>query len=139
MELKEFRQYTQQEQKQLLIHWFHYYGKLICTLDEFKKFTAMIDEDSNQVMMMAVIGFMNGLTSQPILEAMRAGKLEELKSALPVFEEQNEKFKKAYLDEEKLLLGQMVATYNKPEPSIPMKPEDIANQIANVISKNKDR
>ncbi len=120
MELKQFSEYSLSEKKELLIHWWHYYGKVMYTLEEMNQFRQMIEENCDQVMMMAIFGYVDGITSQPIIAAMRAGKLEELKSTLPKPEEQDDKFKEVYSMVEAELIKELVKTYNNPEPSVPM-------------------
>ena len=55
MEIKRFSEYTNDEQKQLLMHWWHYYGKLPVTLAEIEEFMEILPQiveimcDENEV------------------------------------------------------------------------------------------
>jgi len=120
MELKEFKDYSAKDKKKILLHWWHYFGKIIYTKEELITFKKMIDDNSDEVMMLAVTGYICKLTSQPIIKAMRVNKLDELKATLPILKEENEEFKASYRQKENDLLKQLINTYNNPEPSVPM-------------------
>ena len=128
MKMNEFKNYTPEEKKSLLLHWWHYYGKGIYTLAEIEQFEKMIDENYDQVWGLAIAGFIHELTSQPILFAMREDKVADLLATLPVIEEQSDEFKEAYAKAEKALLTQIVQTYNNPEPSVPMDIAIVVNE-----------
>lgn len=129
MELKKFNEYTPAEQKRLLLHWWQYYGKLIYTPDELDLFSHMIDENSEQVMDLAVVSYINELSNQPIIMAMRNNCLEELKKTLPSVEKLNDELKVLYEQEKNNLIAKLVKTYNDPEPDVPMSLEEIITQI----------
>ncbi|MGE5456290.1 MAG: hypothetical protein ACM3O4_04220 [Ignavibacteriales bacterium] len=128
MELKQFKDYTPSEKKEILLHWWHYFGKVIYTFEEMQKFSEMIDSNSDEVMMMAVIGYVNKVTNQPIIMAMRENKLDQLRESLPTLEKQNDEFRASYYQIEQRLIEQLVKTYNNPEPAVPM---DIVISVSN--------
>ncbi|NCC70897.1 hypothetical protein EOM09_04915 [bacterium] len=119
MEIKKFNDYTEGERKELLLHWWHYYGKGIYTFAELEKFMEMIDQNSEQVMMIAVLSYAHNMTSEPILAAMRNNDLDGLLNSLPVLEKQNDEFKTCYAKAEDLILGMLVKTHDNPEPPVP--------------------
>lgn len=43
LELKNWNEYTIYEQKELLNHWWFYYGKMLYTAEELKRFNEMVD------------------------------------------------------------------------------------------------
>ena len=57
MELKKWEEYTKEEQKELLNHWWHYYGKVMYTLEEWEQFNKLIDKDSDKILEMAIAGY----------------------------------------------------------------------------------
>jgi hypothetical protein len=119
MELKKFNDYTKDEQKKLLLHWWHYFGKVLYSLDELNQFNSMIDKNSNEVMMMAVLAYIYKQTSQPIIASMREGKIEEFRAILPILDEEPKEIKEYFEKQELNLLTQIVKTYNNPEPDVP--------------------
>jgi len=137
MKIKKFKDYTPQEKKELLLHWWHYYGKMLYTFAEMEQFSTMIDENANQVMELAIAGFVNGITSQPIIVAMRENNLEELKATLPNVED-DEEFREFYNQVEDVLVAELVETYNNPEPSIPMEPKILSEQISQITELSTD-
>ena len=66
--------------KELLIHWWHYYGKLIYTLEELNNFIAIIDEKgANKVFDVATASYLCGDGSPTVLLlSIREDKVDEL-------------------------------------------------------------
>lgn len=139
MEIKDFDDYTKDEQTALLLHWWYYYGKIIFTLEEIENFKKMIEKDSRQILALATLGYYHGITNQPIIAAMRQNKMDELLATIPNFND--EKTKESFLTIEKDLIKELVKTYNNPEPSIPLDQTTLTNQILNILEKsnNKDK
>ena len=73
------------ELKELLLHWWHYYGKQIYTFDELEKFLAIIDNyGSDRVMDVAVASYISSDGSPTMmLQCIRADKVSEMFEKLP--------------------------------------------------------
>ena len=48
MELKKYDEYTDREKKELLFHWWQYYGKTVCSLGVMRCFIQMVDNDVDE-------------------------------------------------------------------------------------------
>lgn len=75
MELKEWREYVEEEKKELLIHWFQNYGRLTCSNEEFEEFKRLIEMDADLMFDVAVGAFSNGRGTQAFLVGMRSNTL----------------------------------------------------------------
>lgn len=66
--------------KRLLIHWWHYYGKVIYTFAELEKFEKVIDEyGADKVLDVAVASYVCGDGSPTImLKSIRKGTVKKL-------------------------------------------------------------
>lgn len=138
IEIKDWKEYTDEEKKELLNHWWHYYGKIIYTFDEWELFNELVDKNSNKMMELAVAGFIYGVTSQPLITAMRKNQVDELLATLPNLNEiEDKEFIENYERAKNLLILQLVGSYNQPEPDIPMNDEDVIGQVKKIIKSKK--
>ena len=138
IEIKEWKEYTDEEKKELLNHWWHYYGKVVYTFDEWEKFNELVDKNSNKMMELAVAGFIYGITSQPLIAAMRKNQVDELLATLPNLNEiEDEEFIENYKEAKNLLISQLVGSYNQPEPDIPMNNEEVIEQVKEIVKLKK--
>ena len=120
MELKKWEEYTKEEQKEFLNDWWHYYGKVIYTLEEWEQFNKLIDKDSDKILEMAIAGYSKGITSEPLIFAMRENKIEELFKTFPNLKEiKDEKFKEAHKVLKNSLILELVTTYKQTVEIIP--------------------
>ena len=76
MEFKKFNEYSQNEKEELLMHWFHYYGKILVTVEEIEKFYELVKSDSNLIKDAAMVAYVLGESSQGIINAMRTNNLD---------------------------------------------------------------
>lgn len=133
MKIKEWKDYSISEKNRLLHHWWYYYGKLIITLEEQQKFNELVDKDSDQVFALAVASYVHGESSQPLIYAMRANKVEALMATIQKTESIiDEKVKNTFSLAENKLIIEIVRTYNNPQPSIPMSDNIIVEQIKGI-------
>lgn len=136
LDLKPFEQYTKEEQKSLLHHWWHYYGKSIYTFDELEKFLDLVDKNPEQIMHVATSNFIVGdmeksprpLSNEILLECIRQNRTSELFSALPKLESFNNAAMEHYNKMRGHLLKDIVKTYNNPEKSVPVSISIISPQ-----------
>lgn len=84
--------------EELLMHWFHYYGKSIYTFAELETFQESIEKyGAEKVLQIAVMSWANGDGSpQIILMSIRKNILPELFETLPDISEMDEEAKEQY-------------------------------------------
>lgn len=128
MEKKEFKNYTQEEKDQLLLHWWRYYGKEIYTLAEEEQLIDLIKEDPESVLQTAVLSFIDDKGTKPLLMAIRKNKVKSLKQEVQTKLE-SPLIKSQIKDIENIFLEEIVATYNHPAPAIPMEKETMKHQF----------
>lgn len=128
MEIKKFNEYSKNEQSELLMHWWYYYGKMPITLAEQDKFMELVEQDPNLIKNVALIAYARGEASQGLVQAIRRSKLEgfldnvrEISTTLE-FEDYEEELESEFIKE-------MVGTINKPEPNVPMSEEQILETL----------
>lgn len=83
-------------EKGLLIHWWHYYGKVIYTLAELEEFEKVIDEyGADKVLDVAVASYVCGDGSPTImLASIRKGTVKKLFESLPDISKMEKKGKR---------------------------------------------
>ena len=102
-------------EKGLLLHWWHYYGKAIYTLEELEKFEEIIDEYGiDKVLDLAVASYIcyDG-SPTVILQGIRNNVVERLFDTLPKFENMDEKQKEDYNEIKKEFVEIISKTYNQ--------------------------
>lgn len=112
MELKKFNDYTAKEQKELLLHWYFYYGKIPVNLQEIQTFESLVDKNPRQIMEIAVASYIIGMTSEGLVMAIRNNQFDELLGTLPNLADANERFMRRYQSLENALLSELIKTYN---------------------------
>lgn len=84
--------------KRLLIHWWHYYGKVIYTFAELEEFEKVIDEyGADKVLDVAVASYVCRDGSPTImLKSIRKGTVKKLFESLPDISKMEKKEKEQY-------------------------------------------
>ncbi len=84
--------------KELLIHWWHYYGKAIYTLAELEQFEKIIDDyGTDKVLDAAVASYICGDGSPTIiLMSIRKGAVKKLFESLPDISKMSDEKQKLY-------------------------------------------
>ena len=134
MEIKKFNEYTEVEQKELLNHWWFYYGKQLISLDVVQKFNEILDDDPEFVKNAALIGYVKGQSSQDLIRAIRFDKVDEFKEAVDKIVS-SEEFLVVEDDLENSFLEEVVGTYNNPQPSVPFDKEQIMSFLHDEVRK----
>ncbi len=67
----------------LLMHWWHYYGKCIYTYGELQKFLELLKKDEEKILDVAVASYIIGCGPTVLLMAIRYNEVEKLFDALP--------------------------------------------------------
>ena len=100
--------------KGLLIHWWHYYGKSIYTLQELEDFEKVIDEyGEEKVLDVAVGSYICGDGSPNIiLRSMREDKVKEMFESLPDVEKMTDEEKEAHKKIKQSFLEIISSTYH---------------------------
>ena len=136
MERKEWNLYTLEEKKEILRHWWHYYGKLAYTFAELELFNQLLDENADKIYLMAIQFYQAGLSSQLLIGAMRSNGVDSLLAQFPDLLEIDQR-DIAYTTLSGRFLDEVVKTLNNPEPDIPMDPEELIKQIKKAIGRIK--
>ena len=102
-------------EKGLLMHWWHYYGKCIYTLEELEKFEKIIDEyGADKVLDFAVTSYIISDGSPTILlGSIRNGVVEEMFQSLPDIETFDKVAKKEFIEIKEVFLKAITETYNQ--------------------------
>lgn len=137
LELKNWNEYTIYEQKELLNHWWFYYGKMLYTAEELKRFNEMVDQNPYQILSIAIISYINGYSSQPLLQAIRDNNIEDLIATLPSLNNKDQDFINSYKETESHFISILVKSYNNPEPDVPMKLKDVIKQGLEIARRRK--
>lgn len=77
MELKKYNEYSDEEKRELLFHWWHYYGKTVCSLGVMRRFTQMVYDDVDEMFKIGLFSFMNGNNGKDFIEAIKSGRVYE--------------------------------------------------------------
>ena len=132
MELKNWSEYTDLEQRQILIHAFYYYGKSIFTLQEYEEYMSLISKSTNDILTVYIAAYCCNLCGQTIiLKAMREENTDELFIASHKYlerftEQQVEEIKNQFISE-------CANTINAPEAHLKMSTEELNKQIKELL------
>lgn len=103
--------------KDLLNHWFNYYGKLPYTFEELTIFRELVETKSDEVLQYAITNYAFNEGSTNLLLKIRNGETDDICAGLlPFAEEDYEKLKDVFISE-------VTKTYMHPEAP---QPFDIA-------------
>lgn len=134
MELKNWNEYTDIEQRQVLIHAFCYYGKSIFTLQEYEDYMTLISKSADDVLTVYIATYCCNKSGQrTILKAMREENIDELFIA---GHEYLERFTEQQVEEIKnQFISECVRTINAPEAPVKMSNEELKKQIKELLLK----
>ena len=134
MELKNWNEYTDIEQRQVLIHAFYYYGKSIFTLQEYEDYMTLISKSADDVLTVYIATYCCNKSGQrTILKAMREENIDELFIA---GHEYLERFTEQQVEEIKNhFISECVRTINAPEAPVKMSNEELKKQIKELLLK----
>ncbi len=134
MELKNWNEYTDIEQRQVLIHAFCYYEKSIFTLQEYEDYMTLISKSADDVLTVYIATYCCNKSGQrTILKAMREENIDELFIA---GHEYLERFTEQQVEEIKnQFISECVRTINAPEAPVKMSNEELKKQIKELLLK----
>lgn len=134
MELKNWNEYTDIEQRQVLIHAFCYYGKSIFTLQEYEDYMTLISKSADDLLTVYIATYCCKKSGQrTILKAIREDKVDSVIASA-------NKYLSNY-DENELseatnyYINECVKTINNPESPIKRITRDIEHQIKELLLK----
>ncbi len=114
IEYRTWQDYTPFEKRELLNHWWYYYGHLEFTFAEWLVFDRLARLEPNTMWIVAIQSYVNGLTSGELIEVMRNGKLNAyLSTACITYEQMTDEEKEEFHHRGYELLAQMTSTYNE--------------------------
>lgn len=101
------------DMEELLLHWWHYYGRLWYTLEELEKFREIIKEKGAEKVLEAAIASVicQDGKNTALLMSIRANKVEELFATLPKIDEMSAESKEAYKKIKREFLDEIKYTY----------------------------
>lgn len=132
MEFKKFSEYNQNEKEELLMHWWYYYGKMLITGEENERFNEMIKNDSELIKDVALVSYVFGYSSEPLIGAMRTNTLDSYFTEIRNYVMSDE-YQRIVEETEKSFFEQVVETYNKPEPSVRMSDEKFIESLKAIV------
>ncbi len=123
------------EKKNLLMHWFHYYGKMVYTLGEMERYGELLESNLCDVENTAVVSYLNNEGPTVLLLSIRSKKEAELFESVeaclkPFSDKQLEKFGEV----KEQFYTEVYKTFMNPEPNVPMSPEEMVTQVVNIKS-----
>lgn len=110
MTIEEFNNLSIETKKNLIIHWWHYYGKAIYTLAELEKFIALLESDFDKVLEIAIANFMCGQGPTPLLMAIRKNIVPQMIQSLPNINDLSEKEKEIYYEIKTGFINEVIST-----------------------------
>lgn len=137
MQIKEWNEYTGDEKSSLLTHWFHYYGKLLYTLDELEKFQDLTKKDSNKMFSAAVACYISGGNSSLLLTGLRQDGEKFIDVAGNRGGDLRDKNEEEYEAIASSFIEEIVTTYNNPKPDIPLTEEELLRQLGDIFEKKE--
>ena len=137
MQIKEWNEYTEDEKSSLLTHWFHYYGKLVYTLDELEKFQDLTKKDSNKMFSAAVACYISGGNSSLLLTGLRQDGEKFIDVAGNRGGDLRDKNEEEYEAIASSFIEEIVTTYNNPKPDIPLTEEELLRQLGDIFEKKE--
>ena len=135
MEIKDWNEYTKEEQESLLMHYWSYYGSEIHTFDEVMKYNDLVKSNPKQIFDFVMFCMANDKNAQSLLvNAMRLGNIDDLiKSLVDCIPEDSED----YLNKSRYSISILVQSYNNPQPSIPFSQEELVKQLSYFFDNKK--
>lgn len=110
MTIEEFNSLSNETKKGLMLHWWHYYGKSIYTLEELEKFESLINNNIEQVLEIAIANYMFGEGPTPLLMAIRKNLVSKMLEVLPNITELSEEAKAQYTEVKTAFINEIIAT-----------------------------
>lgn len=135
MIVKQFRDYSKGEQRNLLMHWWYYYSKQSYNLGEFNRFRSAVEKDAQMVMNIVFLAMLNEKGNDDILSMMRTGRFEEYWDQIVEFSG-TDSFKDMYAMGEHFLIEEIVNSYNNPKARDGISKEQILSSISRIIRSN---
>ena len=127
MDLKKWEEYTNEEKTEILMHWYHYYGKTMYTLENMEYFKKVSTENADKIMHIITTGYdyratKNGPDPAIVMhETVRYPffmelLLEECPDISTLSKAERTSFETSMAN----LVAEFVETYNNPQPAVPM-------------------
>lgn len=110
MNLEQFEQLNADQKEYLMLHWWHYYGKMPYTLEELNKFLELLKSQFDKILELAVILYMYSQGPTILCVAIRDNKVDEILIKLPLLTTLTEKEKNAYLSAKECFISEIVKT-----------------------------
>ena len=113
MELKDWKEYTQEEKEKLLVHWLYNYSSQLVNQDEIIEFYGLLADDIDKMKDFAVSCFVMGVSNEYLKKAMQGNFVGMLLDSIPEENELDDNCKKMMAKKEKMLLSILATTCEK--------------------------
>ena len=114
MEIKNWNEYDLDEKKNLLHHYFWYYGHMLYNLKELDKYDKLLNRRVDDIFNYAVISFINRQTTELLIYSMRKNNEENLLDDVEkTIVNMNPELKRDYNETQNVFLGIIVNSYNQ--------------------------
>ncbi len=120
--------YTSEEKTNLLNHWFHYYGGMLMTFDDFEKFHELASTKQDDLFDHIVTLFIARETIQSnlLIHCIRENEVDKLFKNSIKREKVDPQLKDLYEGYRNDVFNEIITTFLNPEPPIPL---DIAIMV----------
>lgn len=136
MELKKYNEYTDKEKKELLFHWWRYYGRTVCSLGVMKKFIDMVSDDIDKVFEIGLVSFVKGDNGKGLISALRDDSVEEYyEEVKELLEDDSVNTKRT--DIEDIFLEMLVSSYENKEDYVMSHNEYVAG-VMSILGEDDD-
>ncbi len=120
----------------LLKHWWHNYGKMLYTYDEFLTFSSLMDTNFDSIEAVAVFSFMKNDGPKIIVHSIRSNSVNEL---LNIFVANKFNKDNKYIKIRIEFYNQLLNSYLTQNPSEPSTPSTINVSFGRSFNKNKPK
>ena len=131
MEIKKYNEYSDDEKSELLFHWWHYYGKTVCSLGVMRRFTQMVYDDVDKMFDIGLFSFVKGDNGKGFINAIKCGSVDEYCDMVKRVST-NEEYKRNNEKKKEEFIELLVSSYEMREEEI-ISHDEYINGIIDVI------
>lgn len=125
------------QKKTLLTFWFHYYGKLIYTLEEYETFLDLLETNLSDMENIAVMTCICNQSPSIIVLSIRQNKRKELLSCVSM-EDINKSGLSQHFEKSRNEFWTIIQhDYQNPQSDVPIEPEQMMSQVMDILDSNE--
>lgn len=138
MEVKDFKDYSKEEQKILLLQWFHNYGKNVYSSSELLSFLCYIEEEPMHAFNIAFGLKMSNKSSKDLCTMMRRDTLSLYSLSVRAFSKSSE-YAELYAQYGKKFISELVNGYLHPEKGAKSTVDDVLKALDKIERRKEDK